>query len=90
MGKGTSAGHQSGAIEQPTEEIEWNGTISVSYKPPTAYKPLDQHQNWPSEENLSSLELLLSSFFSPSFDINRMDSISTWNGLFHLNLPRIP
>ena len=41
----TSTGHQSGAIEQQTEEIEWNGTISVSHKPPTAYKTLNPTQN---------------------------------------------
>ena len=64
MDKETSAGHQIDAIEQPTEEIEWNGTILVSFKPPTAYKTLNQHQIRPSEENLGSLELLLSLLFS--------------------------
>ena len=90
MDKESSAGHQSGANEQPTEEIERNGTISVSCKPPTAYKTLNPHRIWPSEENLGSLELLLSSLFSPAFDIRCMDSISTCNGLFHLNIPEIP
>ena len=90
MDKESSAGQKSGAIEQPTEEIERNGTISVSFKPPTAYKTLNQYQNLPSEENLSSLELLLSSLFSPSLDNKQMDSNSTWNGLFHFNLPEIP
>ena len=90
MDNETSAGRQSTTIEQPTKEIERNGTTSVSYKLPTAYKTLNQHQIWLSEENLSSPELLLSSLFSPSLDTKCMDSISTWNGLFHLNLPRIP
>ena len=57
MDKESSAGQKSGAIEQPTEEIEWNGTILVSFKPPTAYKTLNQHRNYQSEANLSSLEL---------------------------------
>ena len=45
MDKETSAGHQIDAIEQPTGEIEWNGTNSISYKPPTAYKTLNPTQN---------------------------------------------
>ena len=58
MDKESSAGQKSGAIEQPTEEIEWNGTISVSFKPPTAYKTLNPTEIWPSEEELSSPELM--------------------------------
>ena len=45
MDKETSAGHQIDAIEQPTEEIERDGTILVSHKPPTAYKTLNPTQN---------------------------------------------
>ena len=41
MDNETSAGHQSTTIKQPTEEIERHETISVSYKPPTAYKTLN-------------------------------------------------
>ena len=57
MDKETSAGHQIETIEPPTEEIEWNGTILVSYKPPTAYKTLNPTQNSTIRGNLSSLEL---------------------------------
>ena len=55
--KESSAGHQIDVIEQSTEEIEWNRTILVSFKPPTAHKTLNQHRIWPTEENLGSLEL---------------------------------
>ena len=88
--KESSAGHQSGAIEQLNEEIERNGTISISFKPPTAYETLNPTQIWPSEENLSSPELMLLPIFSLSPNTDYMDSISTQNGLIHLTLPRIP
>ena len=85
-----SAGRQNGAIELPTEEIEWSGTTLVSYKPPTAYKTLNPTQNSTIRGKFELPRALILSFSHHHTTPRPWTPLQPKNELFHLNLPRIP